>query len=83
MRYDYKCNHCEVTFEARHPMIYDGPVACPTCAGEDTRKIISVPTSIVDWKVSESLTYSTRYRAPVLNRLLRHKEKQYERTTES
>lgn len=65
--YDYKCNTCQAIFEHRHPMSYDGPVPC-ACGSNDTQKLISVPTSILDWTDSDSVHGSRRFRGRGLNR---------------
>lgn len=63
--YDYECLSCGLVFEVRKPMSDDSPVTCE-CGGS-TRKLISSATSILDWKDSDSVHASTRFRAPVRN----------------
>jgi len=68
--YDYKCSQDGTVFEVKHSMTFSGKVACPVCASEETQKLISVPASVLDWQSSDSVHNSTRYRPPVVNRLV-------------
>lgn len=67
--YDYKCQ-CGHVFETRHSMSFTGRVTCPECGSDDTRKVISAPASVLDWRLSESVHNSTRFRGRTLNRAL-------------
>lgn len=68
--YDYKCNACHSISEERHGMDFEGSVTCPNCGSNDTTKIISAPGSVLDWRDSDSVHASTRYRGAVRNRAL-------------
>jgi putative FmdB family regulatory protein len=68
--YDYKCRQCEHIYETRHSMNFTGRVTCPECGSDDTRKVISAPASVLDWRLSESVHNSTRFRQRVPNRAL-------------
>lgn len=68
--YDYKCRTCATVFETRHSMFSEDPVHCPNCDSEDTQKIISAPVSVLDWRDSDSVHASTRFRGAVKNRTL-------------
>jgi putative FmdB family regulatory protein len=68
--YDYTCKTCQSLFETRHPMSFPGPVSCPFCGSHDTQKVISVPASVLDWRDSDSVHESTRFRGAVQNKLL-------------
>lgn len=68
--YDYKCSQCRIVFEVKHPMTFSDAITCPECASEETQKLISVPASVLDWQQSDSVHNSTRYRPPVVNRLV-------------
>lgn len=67
--YDYKCQNKHI-FETRHSMSFAGRVTCPQCGSDDTRKIISAPASVLDWRDSDSVHGSTRFRPRVPNRAL-------------
>ena len=81
MKYDYICQDCDTIFEARHAMDHEGPVACPKCSANCTRKVISAPTVIMDWRDSDSVHSSTRFREPVPNAALARKEVNDARST--
>lgn len=68
--YDYLCEGCQNTFETQHAMAYQGPVPCPACGSDHTHKVISAPVSVLDWKLSESVHTSKRFRPRTLNRAL-------------
>ncbi len=72
--YDYKCQQCGKVFEVRHGMTFSGEILCPACAGNETVKLISAPASVLDWRLSESVHNSTRFRSSVPHRALRRKE---------
>ena len=65
--YDYHCLDCGCTFERRHSMEYEGSIRCPECDGENTQKLISSPASVLDWKDSDSVHASKRFRSRVLH----------------
>jgi putative FmdB family regulatory protein len=66
--YDYRCGKCGVVFEQRHSMFYQGPVTCQECGSDDTDKIMSSPASVLDWRDSDSVHESTRFRPRVPNK---------------
>ena len=65
--YDYRCSACLTTFETRHPMDHTDPVPCPCCGSHDTQKVLSAPASVLDWRDSDSVHASKRFRGRVLN----------------
>ena len=65
--YDYHCLDCDSIFEKRHSMFAEGPIRCEECGGENTQKLISAPTSVLDWKDSDSVHQSKRFRPRVLH----------------
>ena len=62
--YQYKCQSCESVFDQRHAMVYTGTVTCPYC-GEPARKIISSPAIVMNWRDSDSVHNSKRFRSAV------------------
>jgi putative FmdB family regulatory protein len=72
--YDYICQKCRHVFEVRHRMTFDGEVLCPACTGNETTKLISAPASVLDWRQSESVHNSTRFRPSVHHPALRRQE---------
>lgn len=69
--YDYHCLDCDSTFEERRSMFEEGQIRCPECNSENTLKLISAPTSVLDWKDSDSVHQSIRFRPKVLHPSLR------------
>jgi putative FmdB family regulatory protein len=65
--YDYKCKACSHTFEERKPMFGDGKdsTKCPECEGEAERVIIGMPASVLDWRDSDSVHASKRFRPAI------------------
>lgn len=72
--YDYQCQQCRNVFEVRHGMTFSGKVLCPACAGTEADKLISAPASVLDWRQSESVHSSKRFRQGVRNPALRRQE---------
>ena len=68
--YDYICDKCNSSFEQRHKMSFTGQVTCNGC-GEPVRKIISAPAVVMDWRDSDSVHESKRFRSAVQNRTAR------------
>jgi len=66
--YDYKCQDCDLFFEARHRMDHSGPVPCPRCSGDHTSKVYSSPALVMNWFMSEAIHNSKRFRPAVVNR---------------
>lgn len=67
--YEYRCKVCGHVFEQRHPMSFTGVVTC--LCGEPARKIISSPAIVMDWRDSDSVHASKRFRTAVRNRAAR------------
>lgn len=72
--YVYKCNECHHQFERVHSMSRERPVACPECSGENTERIIQCPAIVMDWRVSQSIHDSKRFRPAAANRALGGKQ---------
>jgi len=62
--YQYQCEDCTAIFEQRHPMGSTEPVTCAIC-GEPARKIISSPAIVMNWRDSDSVHESKRFRTAV------------------
>jgi len=60
--YDYRCVDCKETFEARRGMFDPTCPTCPECGGDTEKVIVGTPASILDWKDSDSVHASTRFR---------------------
>ena len=40
--YEYRCPHCEITFDMLRPFSKaDAPATCPQCKGDDTKRCVS------------------------------------------
>lgn len=66
--YDYQCLSCDHIFELKRGMFEEDP-RCPEC-DNSVRKIISAPASILDWRMTEAVVNSQRFRSAVRNRRL-------------
>ena len=58
---EYKCTACNAEFEQRHAMKFTGTVSCPKCS-EPARKVISSPAIVMNWRDSDSVHESKRFR---------------------
>ena len=65
--YDYHCLDCDSIFERQHSMDEQGSICCDECGSKNTLKLISVPTTVLDWKDSDSVHQSIRFRPKVLH----------------
>lgn len=65
--YDYQCTACSSVFEASHGMSEAGPGSCPNCGSTAIQKLISAPCIVMDWRDSDSVHASQRFRDAVRN----------------
>lgn len=70
--YDFICANpeCSHVFELRRHMSDISFVACPIC-GSEARKLISAPSIVMNWRDSDSVHGSQRFRGAVQHRALR------------
>ena len=47
--YDYRCDECEHTFEARRSLGDKSPQLCPSCDSSNTRRSIGMPAVHLNW----------------------------------
>lgn len=65
MRYDYRCNKCEVVFEVEKSMSAPGPKSCPKCRGRKVERYFGneAPAMIYanrpPWTYKEALKFKT------------------------
>ena len=70
--YTYLCKECDVPFEEVRSMNdLDRPAPCPECGGGDTHRIISAPAVVIDWRDSDSLARTKRFRTSRPSQILR------------
>ena len=55
--YAYRCRACDEEFEVKRPMseratLDANPPACPKCGKTDVQKVVSMFTSINDWRTT-------------------------------
>ena len=55
--YAYRCRACDAEFEVKRPMseradMDANPPTCPKCGKTDVQKVVSMFTSINDWRTT-------------------------------
>lgn len=48
--YIYQCKKCNHVFEVKHGMTYEGQITCPECDTDQTKKLVTCPAIVLDWK---------------------------------
>jgi len=65
--YIYRCDKCNHIFETRHPMFFEGPIACPNCDSDETHKVPTAPGVILNWRKTDGVKIGPeRYRPPAV-----------------
>jgi len=60
--YDYRCNDCNRIWEQRWPMHEKTNPSCICGSSNVTKLIVAAPASVLDWKDSDSVHLSKRFR---------------------
>jgi putative FmdB family regulatory protein len=65
--YDFQCGVCQQYFEARRAMDSSTAPTCTHCGSKDTTKVIlGAPASVLNWRDSDSVHQSKRFRSRVV-----------------
>lgn len=66
--YDYRCLDCNRAWEQRWPMHETTNPSC-TCGSSNVAKlVVAAPASVLDWKDSDSVHLSKRFRPRTVRR---------------
>jgi len=68
--YIMRCSACDNVFETRHPMTFEGQIACPRCGSDSTHKVPTAPGIVFDWHIADETEGvrigADRYRPPAI-----------------
>ena len=66
--YDYQCYDCDRTWDQRWPMHAKTNPNCKCGSSNVVKRIVAAPASVLDWKDSDSVHLSKRFRPRTVRR---------------